>query len=64
MSLLTVIADAATNPSLDTGLVDQLMGVVKSVMGLFTAFPLNIFIIAAIVGIAFRVVKQGKSAAK
>lgn len=63
MSFLTVIAESAS-PSLDTGAVDQLMNLVKSVMGLFTAFPLNIMLISGLVGIAFGIFRAAKRSAK
>lgn len=54
-----VMASAA---SIDTGLVSELIAVVKSCMGLFSEFPMNVFIIGSIVGLGFGIFRRAKSA--
>lgn len=63
MEILTVLAAEGVTPSLDTGAVDQVMNLVKSVMGLFTMFPLNIMLISGLVGIAFTIFRKARGAA-
>lgn len=50
--------------AIDTSIVSELIELCKTVMGLFTEFPINIFLYAGLVGIAFKIFKQGKGAAK
>lgn len=62
MGILTVVAEGAA-PTLDTGAVDQILSLVKSVMGLFTMFPLNIMLVSGLVGIAFAIFRKAKKSA-
>lgn len=55
---------AASQAVIDTALVTELINLVKSVCGLFTIFPLNVFLIAGLVYVGFRIFKSAKSAAK
>ena len=41
---LTIIAAAEAAPTFDTAIVTTLLSVCKSVMGLFTMYPLNILL--------------------
>ncbi len=59
--LVTVAAEGAS--SLDTGLVTELMNLVKTVMGLFSEFPLNILLVASLAFVAFGLFSRAKSAA-
>ena len=54
---------AAADASINTGLVTELISVVKSCMGLFTEFPMNVFIIGSIVGLAFGIFRKARKAA-
>lgn len=45
---LTIIAAAATAPTFDTAIVTTLLSVCKSVMGLFTMYPLNILLAVSV----------------
>lgn len=55
---------AASQAVIDTALVTELINLVKSVCGLFAIFPLNVFLIAGLVYVGFRIFKSAKSAAK
>ena len=55
---------AAAEAVIDTALVTELINLVKSVCGLFTIFPLNVFLIAGLAFLGFRIFKSAKSAAK
>lgn len=55
-----LIADAV----LDTSLVNELISLVKSVMGLFKEFPLNILLIGSLAFVAFGLFSKAKRAAK
>lgn len=55
---------AAAGAVIDTALVTELVDLVKSVCGLFTIFPLNVFLIASLVFVGFRIFRSAKGAAK
>lgn len=62
MHLLSVVAaDAST--SINTGIVTELVNLVKNVMGLFSEFPLNVLLIASLCFVAFGLFKRAKAAA-
>ena len=58
--LMVTAAEAVIN----TALVTELVDLVKSVCGLFTIFPLNVFLIASLVFVGFRIFSSAKGAAK
>ena len=60
MPLIGLIADAV----IDTSLVNELIALVKSVMGLFKEYPLNILLIASLATTAFLIFRRAKNAAK
>lgn len=45
---LTIIAAEETAPAFDTAIVTTLLSVCKSVMGLFTMYPLNILLAVSV----------------
>lgn len=45
---LAIIAAAETAPTFDTAIVATLLSVCKSVMGLFTMYPLNILLAVSV----------------
>lgn len=49
---------------LDSGLVESAIGLVKSVMGLFGEYPLNLILIFSLAGVAFGLFRKAKKAAK
>ena len=55
-----LIADAV----IDTSLVNELIALVKSVMGLFKEYPLNVLLISSLAFVAFGLFSKGKRAAK
>lgn len=55
---------AAAEAVIDPALVTELVDLVKSVCGLFTIFPLNVFLIASLVFVGFRIFRSAKGAAK
>lgn len=55
---------AAAETVINTALVTELVDLVKSVCGLFTIFPLNLFLIASLVFVGFRIFRSAKGAAK
>lgn len=50
--------------TIDTELVTSLIGVAESCLGLFTKFPMNVFLIGSIVGLGFGIIKKAKRAAR
>lgn len=48
---------------IDTGIVAELIELVKSVMGLFAEFPLNVLLIASLCFVAFGLFSRAKGAA-
>ena len=48
---------------IDSGLVTELVNLVKTVMGLFSEFPLNVLLIASLCFVAFGLFYRAKRAA-
>ena len=61
--MLTSMVGAA-EAVIDVSLVTELINLVKSVCGLFTIFPLNVFLIASLVFVGFKIFRSAKGAAK
>lgn len=55
---------ASETPVINTGIVNELLALVKSVMGLFSEFPLNVLLIASLCFVGFGIFKSAKKAAK
>ena len=55
---------AAAEAVIDVSLVTELINLVKSVCGLFPIFPLNVFLIASLVFVGFKIFRSAKGAAK
>jgi hypothetical protein len=54
-----LVADAV----IDTSIVTELVSLTKTVMGLFSEFPLNVLLIASLCFVAFGLFSRAKSAA-
>lgn len=54
---------ASGTSAIDTGLVGEVVALVKSVMGLFAEFPLNVLLIASLCFVAFGLFARAKRAA-
>lgn len=63
MHLLSVVAADAGASVINTGIVTELVNLVKNVMGLFSEFPLNVLLIASLCFVAFGMFKRAKAAA-
>lgn len=63
MHLLSVVAADAGASVINTGIVTELVNLVKNVMGLFSEFPLNVLLIASLCFVAFGLFKRAKVAA-
>lgn len=59
-----VLATGEGAASLSTADVTTVLDLVKQVCGLFSMFPLNIFLIGGVAGVGFKIFRQGKKAAK
>lgn len=59
VNMTPVVADAVINISI----VSELVQLVKTVMGLFSEFPLNVLLIASLCFVAFGIFSRAKSAA-
>lgn len=55
---------AVAEAVIDVSLVTELINLVKSVCGLFTIFPINVFLIASLVFVGFSIFRSAKGAAK
>lgn len=55
---------AGAEAVIDVSLITELINLVKSVCGLFTIFPLNVFLIASLVFVGFKIFRSAKGAAK
>jgi len=45
---------------IDTGLVDELVGLATSLTSMFTVFPINVFLIASLIGVGFGIFRKAK----
>ncbi|WP_313134323.1 hypothetical protein [Anaerocolumna sp.] len=50
--------------AIDASILGEIVQLVKTVMGLFTEFPINIFLYAGLAGVGFTIFKRAKKAAK
>ena len=65
MALAAYINAVATDPvTIDSALVESLISLAKSCMGLFSEFPLNIILIGSLCGVAFGLIARAKRTAK
>lgn len=58
--LKVFLTDGATQ--IDTSIVNELLNLVKSVMGLFSEFPLNVILIAGLCYVALRLFRTARRA--
>lgn len=63
MHILSLVAADAGASVINTGIVTELVNLVKNVMGLFSEFPLNVLLIASLCFVAFGLFKRAKAAA-
>ncbi len=54
---------SGSSPVIDTSIVNELVALVRSVMGLFSDFPLNVLLIASLCFVAFGLFRRAKRAA-
>ncbi len=52
------------DPTINSSLITEIVNTVKSLAGLFTVFPLNVFILMSIGGAGFGLLRKGKKAAR
>lgn len=53
----------AAESVIDTSIVNEIINLVKTVMGLFSEFPLNVLLIGSLAFMAFRMFRSAKDAA-
>lgn len=64
-SMLGILASGSgSTTTIDTGAVSEVINLAKLCMGLFTEFPLNIFLIGGLCGLGFALFRKAKKAAK
>lgn len=61
--MLNVLLTAGEGAVIDTSIVTELMTLVKTVMGLFSEFPLNVLLIASLCFVGFAIFGRAKRAA-
>lgn len=49
---------------IDTNVVSELIALCKTCMGMFSEFPMNVYLIAGLVGIGFAIFRKAKKSAK
>ena len=59
-----VLATGSSTATIDSSVITELLDLCKQCMGLFTQFPLNIFLVAGLVSIGFGIFVTAKSAAR
>ena len=62
LKLLAMVGETS-GAVIDTSLVNELVALVKTVMGLFGEFPLNVLLIASLCFVAFGLFSRAKGAA-
>lgn len=55
---------AAAEAVINTALVTELISLVTSVCGLFKIYPLNVFLVASLAFVGFKIFRSAKGAAK
>lgn len=63
-NMILSATDSTSTTTLDMSLVETLLDLCEAVMRLFTLFPLNLFLIAGLVFIAFKIFRSAKKSAK
>ncbi len=53
----------SATPIIDNGIVSELVALTRTVMGLFSDFPLNVLLIAGLCGVAFGLFRSAKGSA-
>lgn len=59
-----LMAIDTTTSTLDISLVEILLDLCKTVLTLFTIFPLNLFLVSGLIFVAFNIFRSAKKAAK
>lgn len=49
---------------IDTSLFAEIITMIESILGLFSIYPLNVLVLGMVVGVAFKVIRGAKGAAK
>lgn len=62
--MIGILASGAGTPSIDSSAITELINLCKQCMGLFSEFPLNIFLIAGLVTIGFTIFTTAKHSAQ
>lgn len=60
----TILASGAGATSIDSSMITELINLCKQCMGLFTEFPLNVFLVGGLVSIGFGIFRNAKGAAR
>lgn len=63
-NMILSATDGTGTTTLDITLVETLLDLCEAVMQLFTLFPLNLFLIAGLVFVAFKIFRSAKKSAK
>ena len=61
MNALMYLTSTTTN-AIDVTIVDSILEVTRTILGMFSVFPLNVFLTAGIVGIGIGIFKKLKHA--
>lgn len=62
MAIMNALVGLTSTPVIDTDLVAEVIATCKTVMGLFTEFPLNVILVTSIAAICFGLFKSARSA--
>lgn len=60
MNALMYLTGTTSTTGIDVTIVDSILEVTRTILGMFNIFPLNVFLTAAIVGIGIGVFKKLK----
>jgi len=62
--MLGLLTTEVTTTTIDMAVVDMLIELIKSLLTLFTVFPINIFLVASLIGIGFGIFRKAKKSAR
>ena len=62
MTVMNYLIGLTSTSVIDTDLVAEVIATCKTVMGLFTEFPLNVILVTSIAAICFGLFKSARSA--
>ncbi len=64
MKGMIIMTPVILEAAIDTSIVTELVTLVTTIAGLFTIFPINVFLVGSLVGLGFTIFKKAKKSAR